>query len=93
MEFDKSGVGEESHIVYPPHCSSVYTPLPRPATIPEKGMELGRVIGGHIAEDCSVHTPLTRPATIPEKGMVWQYWYTVLPGTGDNFTSVQSCGI
>ena len=28
----------------------MHTPLPRPATIPEKGMELGCVIGGHIAE-------------------------------------------
>ena len=33
-----SVVGVERQIVYPPHCGSVHTPLPRPATIPEKGL-------------------------------------------------------
>jgi hypothetical protein len=31
-----SVVGLESQNMYPHHCGSVHTPLPRPATIPEK---------------------------------------------------------
>ena len=34
--------------MYPLCHGSVHTPLPRPATIPEKGVELGWVIGGQI---------------------------------------------
>ena len=46
----------------------MHTQLPRPATIPEKGVELDCVIGGHITGG-GVHTPLPRPAIIPEKGL------------------------
>ena len=46
----ESVVGVEKQTVYPPHWSSVHTPLPRPATIPEKGLELDCVIGCHITE-------------------------------------------
>ena len=33
----------------PHHYGSVHTPLPRPATIPKKGVESGCVIGLHTA--------------------------------------------
>ena len=40
----ESVVGVEKQIVFPHHCGSVHTPLPRPATIPEKGVELKLVV-------------------------------------------------
>ena len=40
-----SVVGVEIYSNYPHHCGSGHTPLLSPATIPEKGVELGCVIG------------------------------------------------
>ena len=39
----------ERQIAYPHHYGIVHTPLLRPATIPEKGVELGCEIGLHTA--------------------------------------------
>ena len=44
-----SVVGVERQVLYPHHYGSVHTPLPRPATIPEKEVDLGFVIGLHTA--------------------------------------------
>ena len=58
---------------YPDHHGVVHTPLPRPFTISEKGVDLGLVIGGHTTGenrvkniDLYAHTPQLGTGNVTE---------------------------
>ena len=89
-----SVVGMERQNVYPHCCSSVHTPLPRPATIHEKGVELGCVIGGHITVGQDIVRSMVNNATLDVQNLKQTQlkelfgWNTLLPDYGQYYITI-----